>query len=205
MPKASRKLRFLMNISCCADRLTRNGCSFMFPVAMRALPTICLLVLPSIPGLQGAPAHADEEKPLGVRLSLRSSDEQDYCSSVAKAATAAKMAAQETRLRELETLIKGRGEELEAKKRELEALVQRYEALLKRADENLVTVYTRMKPDAAAAQFDLLDDDIAVALLNRMSPKVSSSILSEMKATRGATLVKKLAAYSSAKTSGKPQ
>ncbi|MBL1258644.1 hypothetical protein JJT62_17560 [Methylocystis sp. Sn-Cys] len=197
-------MRSIKNELTCADSPTWNGSTFMFPAAMRALPSICLLALLCATSAYLGQAHAVEGQ-AGDRPFADRENGQDYCSSVAKAASTAKMAAQETRLRELESLIKRRGEELEAKKRELEAVLEKYEALLKRADENLVTVYSKMKPDVAAAQFAVLDDDVAIALLSRLNPKASSQILSEMTASRGAGLIKKLAAYSSAKSSGKPQ
>lgn len=177
----------------------------MFPAAMRALSSMCLLALLCTSSAYIEPAHGTEGQAGGRPPVAERDDGQDYCSSVAKAATAAKTAAQEARLRELESLIKRRGDELEAKKRELETVLDKYESLVKRADENLVTVYSKMKPDVAAAQFAVLDDDVAIALLSRLNPKASSQILSEMTASRGAGLIKKLAAYSSAKPSGKPQ
>lgn len=174
--------------------------------AMRALPSMCLLALLCAASVNVEQPHAAEGQPVEKPMAERDqSDGQEYCSSVAKAATAAKAAAQEARLRDLESLIKRRGDELDAKKRELEAVIEKYETLLRKADETLVTVYTKMKPDSAAAQFALLDDEVAVALLSRLNPKTSSQILSEMTASRGAGLIKKLVAYSSARSSGKLQ
>jgi flagellar motility protein MotE (MotC chaperone) len=57
-------------------------------------------------------------------------------------------------------------------------VIDKYESILAKTNETLVSVYSKMKPDAAAAQFAMLDDDVAIALLSRLSPKASSQILS---------------------------
>jgi flagellar motility protein MotE (MotC chaperone) len=181
----------------------------MSPFAKRALLSICLLAGSDPLGAAPQRMEAAEEKKLDKAPASPAARgpaaEQDYCSSVAKVTTAAKIAAQEAKLRDIETLVKRRAEELEAKRKELQAVVEKYEALTKKADDNLVMVYTKMKPDAAAGQFAMLDDDVAVALLSRLSPKISSQILSEMTASRGAGLIKKLAAYSMTNSPGKTQ
>jgi len=168
-------------------------------IARRALLAIALLAAIAAGGaLQ--PARGVEEK---RAAKAQQTDGQEYCDKVARPAAAAKLAAQEAKLREVEAQVRRRAEELEEKRRELQAVVEKHEAMLKKADETIVMVYTKMKSDAAAAQFAVLDDDVAVALLARLTPKISSSILTEMTPARGAGLIKKLAVYSSTKPSGK--
>lgn len=149
-------------------------------------------------------AAAAEEKPQD-KAAHATREDPEYCGTVVRVAASAKIAAQEAKLRELEKLARQRGDELDMKRRELEAAIAKYESLLNKATETLVLVYSKMKPDAAAAQFAVLEDDVAVALLVRLNPKASSQILSEMAASRSAGLIKKLAEVSSAAAPGKPK
>ena len=50
-----------------------------------------------------------------------------------------------------------------------------------------------MRPDAAAAQIAALDDAIAAAVLNGLSPRQSSAILNEIPAERAVKLVAAIA------------
>jgi flagellar motility protein MotE (MotC chaperone) len=130
-------------------------------------------------------------------------DIQHYCSSIAAAADSARISRQEARLRELEEQVRRRGNELEGKQRELRQLVDKYEIFIHRADEALVKIYARMKPDAAAAHLASIDEEMAAALLFQLNPKISGAILNEITASRGATLIKKIASFSSLSRSGK--
>lgn len=82
---------------------------------------------------------------------------------------------------------------LEAKQGEVRAQLDRLEAFERKTNDSLVSFYSGMKPDAAAAQIGELEDDIAAALLLRLKPKISSAILNEMDAARGAAITRKIA------------
>ena len=70
--------------------------------------------------------------------------------------------------------------------------------------EALVGLYSGMKPESAAAHFAQLDDDVAASLMLRMKSKVSSLILAEMDAMRGAALVKVISDLRNANPGKKP-
>jgi flagellar motility protein MotE (MotC chaperone) len=125
-----------------------------------------------------------------------SADGARYCADVAATAGAARNARMEKELAELEQQIVGRTAELEAKRAELQAVIDRREAMVKKADERLVAIYARMRPDAAAAQFADMDEEMAAAMLMRLEPKKSSAILNEMEAARAVALTKKVAGLS---------
>jgi len=92
---------------------------------------------------------------------------------------------------------------MEIKRQELQQLLEKHEALLRKADDKLVKVYARMKPDAAAGQLVGLDEEVAAALLFRLDPKNASAILNEMSASRGAALIKKFSTLTSIPRNGK--
>jgi len=128
---------------------------------------------------------------------------QQYCSNVAAAAEAVLIAQQRKQLAELEQQVQRRVQELETKRGELQEVVDKYEAFFRRTDETLISVYTRMKPDAAAAQIAKLDEDVAASLIVQLKPKNSSAIMGEMEPTHAALLSKKIAALAATKRNGK--
>lgn len=132
-----------------------------------------------------------------------SPDARQYCADIAAAASAARNARQEKALLDIEQQIAARLAELEAKRAELQELLDRHEALVKKADDQLVSIYARMRPDAASAQLANMEEDMAAALLMRLQPKQSSAILNEMEAARAVVLTKKVAGLSTLARAGK--
>jgi flagellar motility protein MotE (MotC chaperone) len=130
-------------------------------------------------------------------------DTQQYCANVAAAAGTARNARQEKRLVEIEQQIGQRLAELETKRTELQELLDRQDAFARKADESLTAIYTRMRPDAAAAQLSNMDEESAAALLFRLQPKNASAILNEIEAPRAAALTKKISSMSSLARAGK--
>ncbi|WP_255608346.1 MotE family protein [Methylosinus sp. Sm6] len=147
------------------------------------------------------PVHGDSAKARQQRAAP-SPEVERYCADVSATAGAARNARMEKELMELEQLIVRRTAELEAKRAELQAAIDRREAMVKKADERLVAIYARMRPDAAAAQFADMDEEMAAAMLMRLEPKKSSAILNEMEAARAVALTKKVAGLSTLPQSG---
>ena len=56
---------------------------------------------------------------------------------------------------------------------------------MKKADEGVIAIYAKMRPEAAAAQMAIMEDATAAALLAKLNPRVASSILNEMDAGQG--------------------
>jgi flagellar motility protein MotE (MotC chaperone) len=132
-----------------------------------------------------------------------SAEVRRYCAAIAATAGAARNARQEKTLHELEQKIAERLAELETKRVELQAMIDRHDALLKKVDDQLVTIYARMRPDVASAQLGSMEEEMAAALLMRLQPKQSSAILNEMEATRAVVLTKKFADLSTLVGGGK--
>lgn len=140
-----------------------------------------------------AKAPSESQRP-GDAHASSASDAQQYCTNVAALAQTARAMRQERRLAELESQLTRRMTELEAKRKELQDLLDRYDTLIRNADESIVAIYGRMRPDAAAAQLASMDEDAAAALLLRIQPKKSSAILNEMDPQQAALLTRKITA-----------
>ena len=113
---------------------------------------------------------------------------REYCLNIADAAADARFAWQKKMLGELEQEIAKRVELLEAKTAEYQRWLARRDEFSKKAQENVVTIYARMKPDAAAAQLVAMDEETAAAVLTKLDSRNASAILSEMEPTQAARL-----------------
>ena len=113
---------------------------------------------------------------------------REYCLNIADAAADARFAWQKKMLADLEGEIAKRVELLEAKTAEYQRWLARRDEFSKKAQESVVTIYARMRPDAAAAQLVAMDEETAAAVLIRLDPRNASAILNEMEATQAARL-----------------
>jgi flagellar motility protein MotE (MotC chaperone) len=111
-----------------------------------------------------------------------------YCANIADAAADARFAWQKETLASLEKEIEGRIKLLEQKRAEYEEWLRRRNDFLAKADESVVAIYSRMRPDAAALQLANMHDDTAAAILAKLSPRSASAVLNEMEPARAAQL-----------------
>lgn len=163
------------------------------------------------PPARSEPASANPQPPLttaaaaknGVTLPLNASDpapgsqtESDvskFCTNIADAALDARVAWQQKELEAAEAKLRQRITELEAKRAEYEQWLKLREDFLKKAEDNVVEIYSRMNPDAAAQQIASMADDTAAAVLAKLRVRSASAILNEMEPSRGAHLADTLA------------
>ncbi len=120
-------------------------------------------------------------------------DAQQFCQNIAAAATEARFAWQTRQLNDLEAKITRRVAELDAKQAELRDVLAKRDAAMKRAQDSLVGIYAKMKPDVAAAQLSALDDVTASAVLAQLNPRASSAILNEIGPDRAVRLINTIA------------
>ncbi|WP_246776735.1 MotE family protein [Microvirga sp. VF16] len=111
-----------------------------------------------------------------------------YCANIADAASDARFALQKQALADMEKEIEGRLKVLEAKRAEYEEWLRRRNEVLEKADETIVMIYSRMRPDAAALQLTNMDEEIAAAVIAKLNPRVASAVLNEMEPGRAAQL-----------------
>lgn len=120
-------------------------------------------------------------------------DAAQFCSNITDAAADARLAWQLKEIQNAEGRLRERIAELEAKRAEYEHWLRLRDEFLKKAERNVVDIYSRMKPDAAAVQLASMGDDTAAALLAQLAPRNSSAILNEMEPARAAHLANTLA------------
>ena len=142
-------------------------------------------------GIAGGNAGTDFAKP-DEPASDANSEIRRYCTNVAVAAGDARFAWQTAKLAALEGRIKARVQDLEARTNELRGWLARREAVEKQANDRLVGIYAKMRPETAATQIAGLDDDMAAAVLSQLNPGKASAIFNELvpeRATKLATLI----------------
>lgn len=113
---------------------------------------------------------------------------ETFCVGVASSAAATRLSWQEERIKILQARMVAKIVELEGKEAEVRDWVRKREDLLSRANDSLIAIYSKMKPDAASAQISAMDDDFASAILLKLKPSVASAIMGEMNAERAARL-----------------
>ena len=111
-----------------------------------------------------------------------------YCSAIANAAADARFAWQKQTLIETEKQVEKRVEELSIKIAEYQKWMARRDEFSLKAQSIITDIYTKMKPDAAAQQLSALDEETAAAVIVKLSPKISSALMAEMEAKKGARL-----------------
>jgi flagellar motility protein MotE (MotC chaperone) len=113
---------------------------------------------------------------------------QQYCTNIANPAAEARFAWQKQALVDIERQLSERIALLDAKMAELQKWVTRRDEFIDKARQNLVQIYTRMRPDAAASQLSAMDEETASAVLLKLEPRTASLILNEMEPTQAARL-----------------
>ncbi len=117
-----------------------------------------------------------------------SSKPSQFCANIADAASDARFALQKEALANMEKEIESRIKVMEAKRAEYEEWLRRRNEVLAKADETVVSIYSRMRPDAAAIQLANMDEEIAAAVVAKLNPRAASAVLNEMEPARAAQL-----------------
>jgi flagellar motility protein MotE (MotC chaperone) len=127
----------------------------------------------------------------GLSQEAAPKDEIDrYCTNITDKAADARYAMQTRELAQLRADVDSRIEQLDAKRKEYEIWLKRRDEFIDKAEDSLVGIISKMRPDAAAAQMALLGDEAAAALLLKLNPRVSSVILNEMPAEKSSRLAR---------------
>jgi flagellar motility protein MotE (MotC chaperone) len=128
------------------------------------------------------------QDPSGTRPAAPSGEAHQYCVSIADAAADARVAWQKRSIEEMEQELERRIARLEEKTSEHREWLARRDAFAKKAQDTLLSIYTRMKAEASAAQLAVMDEETAAAILFKLDPKYASAILSEIPAAKAARL-----------------
>ncbi|PKR90690.1 hypothetical protein CXZ10_04840 [Pleomorphomonas diazotrophica] len=129
----------------------------------------------------------------GLEMRALTEEARQYCVNIRDVAADARYAWQKSTLEALDKRIAERIAALEEKRAEYEAWLKKREDFLAAAREDVVAIYAKMRPEAAAGQLTALDDDMAAAVLARLNTRASSAILNEMDPARASQLASALA------------
>ncbi len=121
-------------------------------------------------------------------------EEATYCNAIVDQARELRYSAREEELRKLQSELEHGLELIETKKAEFEKWVQRRDAFSNNASETLIAIYEKMRPEAAAERLTIVDPMLASAILLKMPPGKSGTILNEMEAKKAAGITAIMAA-----------
>lgn len=113
---------------------------------------------------------------------------KQYCSNILDAAQEARFAWQLKTLKELQTKIDERIKALEEKIAKHQKWLNRRKKFLQETSAELVEVYAKMRPEAAAAQLSELNELAAAAILTKLNPRNTSAVFNEMETKKAARL-----------------
>ncbi len=145
------------------------------------------------PDLTISPVETATTSHSGLEMRALTEEARQYCVNIRDAAADARFAWQKATLEALDQRIDEKIAALEKKRAEYEVWLKKREDFLAAAREDVVTIYARMRPEAAANQLTNLDDQMAAAVLARLNARTSSAILNEMEPARAAQLASTLA------------
>lgn len=139
-----------------------------------------------------AAKKSDDKDPDALPLPQSSapplSPAQQYCSNIVDATSAAQIAQQTKNLDKARKDIDDRIALLSAKADVLKKWMKMREDFSSRATDALVEIYSKMKPDSAAARLAAMDEMTSAAIISKLVPKVSSPIMAEMDVDKAARL-----------------
>lgn len=133
----------------------------------RALPALFLLAASL------APVAAQE-------TAAAAGDVERFCTNITDAARDQRYAMQAAELQRLQGEIDERLAALEAKRAEYEEWLARRNAFLDQAQDVVVEIYAKMRPDAAAERLAALRLDLAAGILMKLDARQAGVILNEM-------------------------
>jgi flagellar motility protein MotE (MotC chaperone) len=167
-----------------AQAVTKAGRSKAFSTSAAEGKTV--VSFPEVEPRFAGPAAATAAIETGS--TTKSARAEEYCTNIADAAADARFAWQKKVLTDIEQEIAKRIAQLEEKTAEYRKWLARRDEFSHKANETLLRIYTRMRPDAAAAQISELDEETAAALLTKFEGRTASLILNEMDVGKAARL-----------------
>jgi flagellar motility protein MotE (MotC chaperone) len=135
-----------------------------------------------------SPAAAQDGIKLKPAERATTGEIERFCGALAPSASDARSAYQLRRLADLEQQVREESEKLEAKEMAAREWVTRRAEMMKAASDDVVAIYGKMDPEAAAPKLAAMDDVIATAVLAKLKPAAASAILGAMDTDKAARL-----------------
>ena len=136
----------------------------------------------------GTPAATQVIETAAAKIGEAEDDIRRFCSNIADAARDRRYALQQAELETLQKDIDQRIAALEEKRAEYEEWLTRRNDFLAKAEGNLVEIYSRMRPDAAAERLAEVNAELAAGILMKLQARQAGVILNEMDSKAAATL-----------------
>lgn len=112
-----------------------------------------------------------------------------FCEKAAPSVEELRIAAQRKELESLDQKVKERIDVLEALGKSVQDWISRRERLLQQANKDVIAIYSRVDPEAAALQLAEIDEEEAAAIIVKLPPQTSGAILGEMNANKAGKIV----------------
>jgi flagellar motility protein MotE (MotC chaperone) len=127
------------------------------------------------------------------------SDAERFCTNIQDEARERRYALKEAELKEIAAEIDVKMKALEEKRGEFEAWQRRREEFATLATDNLVDIYKKMRPAAAAERLAVLSTDLSASILMKLPSRQAGVILNEMEPDTVAAITAIMAASSQRK------
>jgi flagellar motility protein MotE (MotC chaperone) len=162
------------------ERMTKgNPFGFISRFAGLALVGFCLLPVAETAAGKTPKAEMNGEISEEIRA---------FCSNIADAARDQRYLLQKQELEKLQSEIDMRIAKMNERRGEYERWLDLRNNFLKKAEGGLVDIYKNMRADSAAEKLELVDINVAAAIVMKLSPRLASQILNEMDAKTAANL-----------------
>ena len=112
-----------------------------------------------------------------------------FCTIATTSLNAEVIAQERVAIVEMETIVNKRISDLEDKILELKSLIAQREQIAASVTGAVVNIYSRMSGEAAAAQIAQMPVELAGAILQKLNPKSSSGILSNIESEKAAHIL----------------
>ncbi len=153
-----------------SQRLTARSCRARMALSVAAV----LLACPAFAQDGRAP---EKEKPKAAANKTPDKATADkapdieasrFCANAAPSIAEARVAWETKQLSDLDAQVKQRLADLEKAEASVQEWVAKRDAMLKSASDDLVAIYAKMQPEAAATQIAAMDDQMAAAILGKL-------------------------------------
>jgi flagellar motility protein MotE (MotC chaperone) len=162
------------------DTELRDGIRALAALALAGLVLTAASARVSAEDAAPAPAPAQQDAAAPAAPAAAGDEVQRFCSNIVDAARDRRYALQAQELQKLQADIDTRMKALEAKRAEYEEWLKRRDDFLAKAEDNVVKIYAKMKPDAAAERLAAVKVELAAGILMKLDPRQASTILNEM-------------------------
>jgi flagellar motility protein MotE (MotC chaperone) len=153
---------------------------------------------PETPG-HGAKEEAAHAPEMRKALAAQGSDAERFCANIQDEARERRYALKDAELKAIAAEIDVKMKAMEEKRGEFEAWQKRREQFATLATDNLVDIYKKMRPAAAAERLAVLSTDLSASILMKLPSRQAGVILNEMEPDIVAAITAIMAASSQRK------